>query len=219
MSIGSFFIFLFFYFFMKKFLSILIILMLLGIGFSESAKIVSVGQTIQKEKNNSYKEKVESNKKIKSVYEEKYVTKNNAAVSILKVNNKINYIKIKRKGINITLNKSSNKMSIFINKIVLRVSINETLNLSVKNNSEEIYAKVNDKELKIESLKLKFNATLKEAQLMVKNETPVYRIKVQRKAKILGIFPVEYEESSEINATNNEVIKEEKPWFSFLLFE
>jgi hypothetical protein len=42
-------------------------------------------------------------------------------------------------------------------------------------------------------------------------------IQSKQKKKLLWMFEVEVETKAEVNAQNGQIIKEEKPWWSFLL--
>jgi hypothetical protein len=52
---------------------------------------------------------------------------------------------------------------------------------------------------------------------LTKNES--YIVKAMLPKKLLGLIPVEMDVMSEIDVESGEIIKEEKPWWSFLLFD
>lgn len=52
-----------------------------------------------------------------------------------------------------------------------------------------------------------------------KSDRPSYIVQARLPKKLLGLIPVEMDVKSEIDAESGEIIKEEKPWWSFLLFD
>jgi hypothetical protein len=54
---------------------------------------------------------------------------------------------------------------------------------------------------------------------LVGGEKPKYVIQSKQKKKLLWLFEVQMETKTELNAQNGQIIKEEKPWWSFLVGE
>jgi hypothetical protein len=69
----------------------------------------------------------------------------------------------------------------------------------------------------ISPVKLALNYTGVENVTLVGGEKPKYVIQSKQKKKLLWMFEVEVETKAEVNAQNGQIIKEEKPWWSFLL--
>lgn len=63
------------------------------------------------------------------------------------------------------------------------------------------------------------NLTITNMSLIQDNERSVYKISEKRKAKLIGLFEVELEVESRIDATNGELISSLRPWWSFLTTE
>jgi|GEM_PF-1625539 len=63
----------------------------------------------------------------------------------------------------------------------------------------------------------KFPQEIKEVELKVVNEKPVYEIEGKKVGKLLWIFPVEISVQAQIDALEGKVIKIKKPWWSFLI--
>ncbi|MEM7817163.1 MAG: DUF333 domain-containing protein, partial [Candidatus Aenigmatarchaeota archaeon] len=58
---------------------------------------------------------------------------------------------------------------------------------------------------------------IKNAELEVENETiATYKIEGNRKAKLIGIIPVELKIRARVNSETGDIISVEKPWWSFL---
>jgi len=53
----------------------------------------------------------------------------------------------------------------------------------------------------------------------VGGESPSYVVQARLPKKLLGLIPVEMDITSEINASSGEIIREDKPWWSFLMFD
>jgi len=63
----------------------------------------------------------------------------------------------------------------------------------------------------------RFPQEIKEVELKVVNEKPVYEIEGKKVGKLLWIFPVEISVQAQIDALEGKVIKIKKPWWSFLI--
>jgi len=63
----------------------------------------------------------------------------------------------------------------------------------------------------------RFPQEIKEVELKVVNERPVYEVEGKKVGKLLWIFPVEISVQAQIDATEGKVIKIKKPWWSFLV--
>ena len=55
-------------------------------------------------------------------------------------------------------------------------------------------------------------------ELKTKAETPVYAASGVKRARLLGVIPVNVAVKTEINAASGEIISVQKPWWSFLTF-
>jgi len=80
-------------------------------------------------------------------------------------------------------------------------------------------------ETAMERLRLKVcseenNCTIELKEVGTGNETKAaYEIKAEKKAKLLGLFETKMQVKAQINAENGEIIREERPWWSFLAVE
>jgi len=64
---------------------------------------------------------------------------------------------------------------------------------------------------------LKYPQDIKEIELKVVNEKPVYKVKGKKVGKLFWIFPIEISVQTQIDATEGKIIQVKKPWWSFLV--
>jgi len=57
---------------------------------------------------------------------------------------------------------------------------------------------------------------IKEVELKVVNEKPVYEIEGKKVGKLLWVFPIEISIQTQIDATEGKILQIKKPWWSFL---
>jgi uncharacterized membrane protein YkoI len=57
---------------------------------------------------------------------------------------------------------------------------------------------------------------IKEIELKLINEKPIYEIKGKKVGKLLWLFPIEISVQTQIDATEGKILKIKKPWWSFL---
>jgi uncharacterized membrane protein YkoI len=62
----------------------------------------------------------------------------------------------------------------------------------------------------------KFPQEIKEVELKVVNEKPVYEIEGKKIGKLLWLFPIEISVQTKIDATEGKILQIKKPWWSFL---
>jgi uncharacterized membrane protein YkoI len=62
----------------------------------------------------------------------------------------------------------------------------------------------------------KFPQEIKEVELKVVNEKPVYKIEGRKIGKLLWLFPIEISVQTKIEATEGKILQIKKPWWSFL---
>jgi uncharacterized membrane protein YkoI len=62
----------------------------------------------------------------------------------------------------------------------------------------------------------KFPQEIKEVELKVANEKPVYEIEGKKVGKLLWVFPIEISVQTQIDATEGKILQIKKPWWSFL---
>jgi len=130
-------------------------------------------------------------------------------------------VKVKEKPVSVKIGISPEKKRIEI-KVKDKVAITkETMKfeenkLKVKTPKKEIEVNVLPDEA-IETVQKEI-PEVKETELKVENNSPVYEIKGERQGKLLFIFPVRINLLGEVNAQTAEVLKIKKPWWSFLVF-
>jgi len=64
---------------------------------------------------------------------------------------------------------------------------------------------------------LKYPQEIKEVELKVVNEKPIYKVEGRKVGKLFWIFPIEISVQTQIDATEGKIIQVKKPWWSFLV--
>jgi len=130
-------------------------------------------------------------------------------------------VKAKEKPVSVKIRVSPEKKRIEI-KVKDKVAITKEMmkfeenKLKIKTPKKEIEVNVLPDEA-IETVQEEI-PEVKESELKVKNDKPVYEIKGEKQGKLLFIFPVRINLLGEVNAQTAEVLKIKKPWWSFLVF-
>lgn len=106
---------------------------------------------------------------------------------------------------------TSEEVSVIKSKLIMKTSngINSEIKIMPKTASETAIAKLG---------KLNFTIELKETG-KGDNIKPIYELKAKKQGKILGIFKVEGEVSTQIDAETGDIISTKKPWWAFLASE
>ena len=63
------------------------------------------------------------------------------------------------------------------------------------------------------------NATVTNMSLVMEQSRAVYRINEKRQARLLGLFPVELDIESSVDAESGELVSSRRSWWSFLTIE
>jgi hypothetical protein len=161
------------------------------------------------------------------------INKNNK-MNASEVSGVVDEIKMRRNAIqagNSTISTTTATISTQINKQNIDVKPSETgvtitdgavsvdvPELSIKENKINMADKVVQVAPSEVMAKAKMQKT-KQLNMSVENGTPVYDIKGDENRKLLWVIPVTMEKQVKVDATNGNVIKEEKPWWSGLTSE
>ncbi|MFN3909963.1 MAG: hypothetical protein ACK4J0_01880 [Candidatus Anstonellaceae archaeon] len=92
-------------------------------------------------------------------------------------------------------------------------------NVSLVNNSLLVNNKTIILPSEIESNLTKARQNIKQLKIIQNNNQIKYQIKAAKKAKILGFFPVEYEEDIEVDGTNGKQNVVSAPWWKIFTFD
>jgi hypothetical protein len=63
------------------------------------------------------------------------------------------------------------------------------------------------------------NQTIRSIELVIEQERALYNIQEQRTVRLFGLIPIGMTVQSRVDATNNELVSVQKPWWSFLTLE
>jgi len=130
-------------------------------------------------------------------------------------------VKAKEKPVSVKIGISPEKKRIEI-KVKDKVAITKEMmkfeenKLKIKTPKKEIEVNVLPDEA-IETVQEEI-PEVRESELKVKNDKPVYEIRGEKRGRLLFIFPVRINLLGEVNAQTAEILKIKKPWWSFLVF-
>ena len=82
-----------------------------------------------------------------------------------------------------------------------------------------LYSTKSNKPLKVLPGEIRERGIVKKFELIDDGKLPKYRAEEERDGRFLGIIPIKIEVKREIDATTGRTLKEEKPWWSFLVAE
>ncbi|MCD6086313.1 DUF333 domain-containing protein [bacterium] len=130
-------------------------------------------------------------------------------------------VKAKEKPVSVKIGTSPEKKRIEI-RVKDKVAITKEM---MKFEENKLKIKTSKKEIEVNVLPDKAIETVqeeipevRESELKVKNDKPIYEIRGEKRGKLLFIFPVRINLLGEVNAQTAEVLKIKKPWWSFLVF-
>ncbi|MEM0230707.1 MAG: hypothetical protein QXT20_00690 [Candidatus Woesearchaeota archaeon] len=101
---------------------------------------------------------------------------------------------------------------------VLRVNLSNGRNAEIKVMPDVASERALER-LRLKVCSAENNCTIELKEVGSGNRTiAAYEVQVERHARILGIFQAKVQEKVQVDAENGEVVKVQKPWWSFLAF-